>query len=241
MAAAPTSSPPRNSAATSPPTSTEAARLRSAASLQIPIPASITALSSANAACVPNGTNTWAGCLTALNGHVPTSAFNSIASNLVKQYVPAANSGTYGYVFNSVTVTSANQYIGRVDYNLSPKNQLTVLGVYSKSAVTDTLPFTGGTLPGFGDQNTTQVQQYTLDYVHQFSPTLVNDFAAHYTRFNYQAVFPQKAVLPSSARLRDQPAGHLRRRSAVHGSHQLLLAGLLDQRSSAAYRSGDPG
>ena len=164
-----------------------------------PIPASITSLSSANAACVPNGTNTWAGCLTALNGHVPTSAFNSIASNLVKSYVPAANSGTYGYVFNSVTVTSANQYIGRVDYNLNPKNQLTVLGVYSKSAVTDTLPFTGGTLPGFGDQNTTQVQQYTFDYVHQFSPTLVNDFAAHYTRFNYQAVFPQKAVLPSSA------------------------------------------
>jgi hypothetical protein len=175
------------------------------------IPASITGLSSLNSACVPNGTNTWGptydsngnelqpGCLTVLGGIVPASAFNSVAANLTKSYVPAPNSGTYGYLFNSTTVTSSNQYIGRVDYNLSPKNQITVLGIYFKSNVTDTLPFTGATLPGFGDQDLETIQQYTFDYVHQFNATMVNDFAAHYTRFNYQAVIPQHVVLPSSA------------------------------------------
>ncbi len=164
-----------------------------------PIPASVTGLSSSNAACVPNGTNTWAGCLTALNGVVPTTAFNTVALNLLKKYMQPANSGTYGYTFNSVTATSANQYIGRVDYSLNPKNQFTFLYMRNKSAVTDTLPFTGATVPGFGDQNTSQVDQYTFDFVHQFSASMVNDLALHYTRFNYQAVFPQTPMLPSSA------------------------------------------
>jgi hypothetical protein len=63
---------------------------------------------------------------------------------------------------------------------------------------TETLPFTGATLPGFGDEDTENIQQITFDYVHQFSPTLVNDLAAHYTRFNFQAVIPQTPAAPSS-------------------------------------------
>ena len=42
-------------------------------------------------------------------------------------------------------------------------------------------------------------QQYTLEDIHQFSSTLVNEFAAHWTRFNYQAVLPQAPTQPSSA------------------------------------------
>ena len=64
--------------------------------------------------------------------------------------------------------------------------------------MTDTLPFTGATLPGFGDENTLVIQQYTGEFVHQFNSTTVNDFAGHYTRFNYDAVEPQDKVSPSS-------------------------------------------
>jgi len=42
------------------------------------------------------------------------------------------------------------------------------------------------------------IQQYTGDYVHQFSASLVNDFSGHYTRFNYQAVEPLTSVDPAS-------------------------------------------
>ncbi len=178
------------------------------------IPGTFTALASVNPNCIPNGVNTWgatkttAGCLTSLNGVIPATAFNSVALNLVKKYVPAPNntgSSPYAYVFHPVVKTNANQDIGRMDYAITSKNQLTLIGVYNRSSAPETLPFTGGSLPGFGDVSTSYTQQYTLDDVQQFSSTLVNELAAHWTRFNYQAVIPQVPTLPSSAGFQISP------------------------------------
>ncbi|HMG86895.1 MAG TPA: carboxypeptidase-like regulatory domain-containing protein [Terracidiphilus sp.] len=156
------------------------------------IPSSVTVQGCATAG------ETWAQCAFDLGGKIPTSAFSTVATNLASKYIPAPNNGTYGFKFNPVTVTTANQYIGRIDYSINTSNQITALGIYSKTPTTDTLPFTGATLPGFGDQNTTLIQQYTGDYVHQFNSTTVNDFAGHYTRFNFDAVEPQNKVSPAS-------------------------------------------
>ena len=142
--------------------------------------------------------STWATCLGQTGGVVPTSAFNSIATGLVSKYVPKPNSGTYGYSFSPVTVTSADQWLGRLDFALNPSNQFTFVGINIHQTASDTLPFTGATLPGFGDQNIQNIRQYTFDYIHQFSSTLVNDFAAHYTRFNYAAVTPQSTLDPTT-------------------------------------------
>jgi hypothetical protein len=141
---------------------------------------------------------TWSSCLTPLGGKVPTSAFNTIASALTTKYVPAANSGPYGYLFSPVVVTSADQWLGRVDLAVNPSNQFTFVGINIQQNVTETLPFTGASLPGFGDQDVEGINQYTFDYIHQFGPSMVNDLAAHYTRFNYQAVEPQSTVDPGS-------------------------------------------
>jgi hypothetical protein len=166
------------------------------------IPGTITSLATLNPACVPNGTNTWSACMTALGGVIPTSAFNTVAYNLVKKYVPLPNnSGTspYSYIFHPLVTTKANQDLARLDYAISSRNQLTLIGVYNRSSAPETLPFTGATLPGFGDVSTSYTQQYTLDDVHQFATTLVNEFQIHWTRFNYQAVLPQVPTQPSSA------------------------------------------
>jgi len=168
------------------------------------IPGTITSLAGLSASCVPNGTNTWSACFKSLPtpGVIPTSAFNTVALNLVKTYVPLPNNSgvsPYSYIFHPLVTTKANQDLARLDYAISAKNQLTLIGVYNRSSAPETLPFTGATLPGFGDVSTSYTQQYTLDDVHQFTPTLVNEFAAHWTRFNYQAVLPQVPTLPSSA------------------------------------------
>ena len=146
---------------------------------------------------------TWAACLgnargSTPAGQVPTSAFNALTTKLAKQYVPAANNSSF-YTFNATQNTSADQYIGRVDYALNPKNQFTVLGIYHKSNLLEGVPFSGGTLPGFGDGSITHIQQWTFDYVRQISATAVNDLTAHYTRFNYDTGAPQQVVQPSSA------------------------------------------
>ncbi len=150
--------------------------------------------------CTPG--ETWVACLgpTGLNGKVPVSAFNPISVKL-EQYIPTPNNpgvSPYNYIFHPVVTTKANQDLGRLDYSIDSKNQVTLIGVYNRQSAPETLPFTGATLPGFGDVSTSYTQQYTVDFVHQFSSTLVNDLGAHWTRFNYRAVLPQTPMAPSS-------------------------------------------
>ena len=142
---------------------------------------------------------TWQACLGPTGGVVPTSAFNPVAAALVKQYVPTLPNGSTGYTFNATENTTADQYIGRVDYDFNPRNQITVLGIYQKQNLLETLPFSGATIPGFGDGDIEHIQQWTFDYVRQISNSLVNDLAAHYTRFNYNSGAPQQIVQPGSA------------------------------------------
>jgi hypothetical protein len=157
-----------------------------------PIPASIT-IPGCN-----NATDTWLSCATRLNGVFPASAFNPISAKLLSTYIPLPNNSTNGYNYPSVSATKDNQFIGRLDFNPTEKNRFTFVGIYDHSTTLDTIPFTGATLPGFGEVDAATVQQYTFDYVRQFSPSLVNDFAIHYTRFNFPVVFPQNVVSPSS-------------------------------------------
>ena len=158
------------------------------------IPASITI-----PGCV-SGTQTFASCFgtTGLNGQVPSSAINPISAAFLSKYVPAANNGASGYIFNPTESVSLDQILGRIDYNLNPRNQFTVVGIYQTNPTSEVIPFTGATLPGFGEVDLSHNQQYTFDYIRQLSSTAVNDFAAHYTRFNYGAVVPQNIVQPSS-------------------------------------------
>jgi hypothetical protein len=143
-----------------------------------------------------SGSETWTACLT--TGTVPTSSFNSVATKLVSQYVPPPNSGTTGYTFNQTVNLSQDEYHGRVDYDFNPKNQITVVGLYQHTSSLETLPFSGASLPGFGDGDIAHTQQWTLEYVRQISSTTVNDFGLHYTRFNFDSGAPQQVVLPSS-------------------------------------------
>jgi hypothetical protein len=135
---------------------------------------------------------------TVSNGKIPVSAFNPVALALVKKYVPAPNSGAFGYIYNATTATTTDQYLGRVDFSPNSKNQFTVVGIFQSSSSLNTLPFSGATLPGFGDGSISHPQQYTGEYTRQISSTTVNNLAAHYTRFNFKSGAPQQVVQPSS-------------------------------------------
>jgi hypothetical protein len=145
----------------------------------------------------------WSTCLT--TGIVPSTAFNKVAQALATKYVPAPNSGSNGYTYNATENTTAYQYIGRVDYNFNPKNQITVLGIYQTQSLLEGLPFSGASVPGFGDGDIEHIQQYTFDYVRQITSSAVNDLAAHYTRFNFNSGAPQQIVQPSSVGLNVNP------------------------------------
>ena len=167
---------------------------------------------------------TWSQCLgaTGLNGMVPTTAFNSVTKALVTKYASPTliNNGTTGYLFNETTTSIAYQEDGRVDFNPTPKDQLSFIGIYNFSNASNTLPFTGATVPGFGDGTVVHTQQYSFDYVRQISATAVNDFGVHWTRFNDKASFPQQVVQPSTGGFNitpQDPAGATLPQLAVSG------------------------
>jgi hypothetical protein len=147
--------------------------------------------------CV-SGTQTFASCFA--SGNVPVAAFNTISAALVKQFVPPVNgaAGSNTYNFSPTNPSKSDQEIGRIDFNPTTKDQFYVVGIFQKTVSTRTLPFTGSTLPGFGDMNTTNIHQFSGGYTRQLSSSLVNDFQVHYTRFNFDAVEPQTVVAPSS-------------------------------------------
>jgi hypothetical protein len=131
-------------------------------------------------------------------GQIPVSDFNGQASNLTTKFVPLPNAPGSLYEFNPVTKQSINQYITRVDFNLTSKDSLYFYWFVQPLSQTDVLPFTGSTLPGFGDQDVSHTQQYALPWVHTFGGTMVNEARLGYQRFNFQADFPQQVVQPAS-------------------------------------------
>ncbi|MEO6817009.1 MAG: carboxypeptidase-like regulatory domain-containing protein [Edaphobacter sp.] len=141
---------------------------------------------------------TFAQCAFDLNGNIPTGAYNTISTNLVSKFVPLPAAGGNSFTFTPTVSTKADQEIGRVDFNPTSRDQVYGVGIFQKTLTSETLPFTGSTLPGFGDTNTTNIHQFSVGYTRQLSTSLVNDFELHYTRFNFDAVEPQQVVAPST-------------------------------------------
>ena len=131
-------------------------------------------------------------------GHIPAADLNTTAVGLMNKYVPLPNSGA-NFLFNPVTTGLADQFITRIDHTFSTKDSIWVNWFWQRNPTTDTLPFTGSNLPGFGDVNYRHLHQYTASWTHVLNDHMVNEARFGYSRFNYGAVNPQTPTLPSSA------------------------------------------
>jgi Carboxypeptidase regulatory-like domain len=131
-------------------------------------------------------------------GIIPTADMNTIATNLMNAYIPLPNTGTAGYAFNAVSPGKVDQYLYQVDHTFSAKDSIRAYGFIQSNPSQDTLPFTGGTLPGFPEQAQRHAKQFTASWNHIFNPSVLNEVRFGYTRFNFVAVQPITPVLPSS-------------------------------------------
>ncbi len=132
------------------------------------------------------------------NFKIPTSNFNPISAALLKTYVPLPNSGTSDFTFNPVNTVTTDQEILKIDHTFTSKDSMFVSWFFQRNPTADDLPFTGATIPGFGQVAQSHSQQYTGGWVHTFSSRMLNEARFGYTRFNFAAVFPQTPTLPSS-------------------------------------------
>jgi hypothetical protein len=131
-------------------------------------------------------------------GVIPSQDLNPLALKLMNQYVPLPNAANNTYQFTPTNTNKDDQYLGRLDEQLSKKDALWFYGLYENAPSTSTLPFTGADLPGFGSTNPAKFYEYTAAWNHTFSPTTLNELRAAYLRFNFVAVDPQSVNNPSA-------------------------------------------
>jgi len=130
-------------------------------------------------------------------GVIPSQDINPLSAKLVSEFVPLPTTGS-NFQFNPVQPTSQNQYLGRIDEHVTSKDSLWGDWFWQHQVQSQELPFTGATLPGFGDVNVSTDNHGTVSWTHIFNDHMLNELRGGYTRLNFQAVNPQKAVLPSS-------------------------------------------
>jgi hypothetical protein len=131
-------------------------------------------------------------------GHIPLADFNPISSKLLNQFIPAPNSGTVDFLFNPVRTQPVDQHLFKLDHTFNDKDSIWFYSLFQHSSFSETLPFTGATVPGFGDTQDAKVKQFDAAYNHIFNGNTLNEFRLGYTRLNFNTVNPITAVQPST-------------------------------------------
>lgn len=130
--------------------------------------------------------------------NIPSVDINPISAKLRDTFMPFPNTGPSTFQFNPVNAAVRDQYISRIDYNHGTNDAIFGYWYIEPSNTNRDLPFTGATVPGFGDVSKFRTQQYTLNWNHTFGSTMVNEARFGYQRLNFNTAFPQNPTLPSS-------------------------------------------
>ncbi|MGH9327520.1 MAG: carboxypeptidase regulatory-like domain-containing protein [Terriglobia bacterium] len=131
-------------------------------------------------------------------GQIPQADLNPLAVKLMNQFVPPPNGPSNEYLFSPSVKGLEDQYITRIDESFGSKDALWGLWIWERNPTTETLPFFGATLPGFGEIDGEHDQEMALDWNHIFNSTTLNEARFGYFRFNFGAVFPQTPMDPTS-------------------------------------------
>ena len=132
-------------------------------------------------------------------GHIPAGDINPIAAKLLSTYVPLPNvAGSNLYSFNPVVAQTIDQGIARVDHIMA--HDAIWADLYLENAPsTQSLPFTGSSLPGFGEVDGRARKNVSADWTHTFNGSTLNELRANWLRFNFNSVgLEQAAQQPSS-------------------------------------------
>jgi len=118
---------------------------------------------------------------------IPTSRFGQIGVGALTYYPQpnAAGSAAYNYITPVSTVGDGDQGHGRIDHTFNDTDS--IFGRYSYSTAVNLSP---AGLPATGSNEYTKASSVTIQEVHIFSPTQVNQFRTAWTFFDDNLTFP---------------------------------------------------
>ncbi len=115
---------------------------------------------------------------------IPKPALNPIALNIMQLY-PLPNAGSNIY---RALVTGTNNYDqagARLDFNLSPRDQLFARYSYSGGYDYNPVSVRGTTIPGFPTRDDLKTHSAEISATHTFSPSLTNSLRGAFLRFPF--------------------------------------------------------
>jgi hypothetical protein len=121
---------------------------------------------------------------------VPTSRFDPVAVAFTNAFMPLPNSTGNLYTFNVTSPENVDQFVGRIDHQLSANNRLSLRGFYD-----DTTRTLNANLPAFNSDFSWKTKNLTLSDVHTFSGNVVNTATV-----TYASNPVQRRPLPSDPR-----------------------------------------
>jgi hypothetical protein len=139
-------------------------------------------------------------------GVIPTQDLNTIATGLITAFLPTAAPGG-GLLYTPVAVNTGktDQYLWQVDHTFSSKDSIRSYGFLTSNPQTNTLPFSGASIPGFASEQTDHRKQFTASWNHVFNSNMLNELRFGYTRFNFVTVEPVNPTLPSTVGFKINP------------------------------------
>lgn len=105
---------------------------------------------------------------------IPTNRFNPVSQTLLERFVPPAPADGLLITTGSRAV-DVGQLTGKIDFNISNRDQLSVSGLYDKTRPNN--PFFVGPYPAYGQVKEEQlVHVLSLSETHTFTPNIINEF-----------------------------------------------------------------
>jgi outer membrane receptor protein involved in Fe transport len=111
---------------------------------------------------------------------IPADRLNPVSVNIINRYMPLPNtSGVVNYAGASLGDLTVNQGIARIDHYFSQRDQLFVhyIRAFRNFPETDLNP-------NFTFTGTYPIDNFSAQWVHTFSPTVLNEFRAGFDREN---------------------------------------------------------
>ena len=149
-----------------------------------------------------------------LNNQVPV---NPVIANYIAKYLPLPNLPNNNFVASPVAVIRDAQGIARIDHHISSKDM--IYASYIVDDQTQNFPFqvtnggtTGGNVPlGSGFNTNFRDQLFSISWLHNFSPTVINEFIFASNRTATLQDVPHDTTSPSALGFTnvnpDDPAG----------------------------------
>ncbi len=115
-------------------------------------------------------------------GVIPGPCQDPVASNLLQQFVPAANVGAYQFEAVPTGTDNAIQFTARFDHRLNDHQNISAYYYFNDGLQLqpyNSFEQSGANLPGFGNYNKLRNQQWSLTHTWTINNALVNE--AHFT------------------------------------------------------------